>query len=159
MWGPSDRPRACSSPVGTYSRTNKVVAWPPEPAWRRRLRRAAAAADPASTSAGISDNIHISLLPQKPIGSHFAFALENKTQKSISSSVEMKRGVRGGAGRGWCDVGLIQIHLQLCEWSEQKTPQGWRCNFWVYTKILVRMTHKTNLLMSIKHSKLMKSRR
>lgn len=55
----------------------------------------------AALSAGLSDNVHLSLLPEEPISSHFAFALKKHRhthKQSMSSSMEMKP---GGGGCGW----------------------------------------------------------
>lgn len=77
-WSPSAPPLPPLSsfpsapPLRTYSRTNKVVTGPLEPS-------AVVSAGAAALSAGLSDNVHISLLPEEPISSHFAFALETHT--------------------------------------------------------------------------------
>lgn len=74
-WSPSAPPLSsftAAPPLRTYSRTNKVVTGPLEPS-------AVVSAGAASLSAGLSDNVHISLFPKEPIGSHFAFALETHT--------------------------------------------------------------------------------
>lgn len=70
--------------IRTYSRTNKVAARPPELQLGGFL---------------LSDYIHVGLLPEKPVRSHFAFALEGNTQinKFIDGeAVGLDGGVEGG---------------------------------------------------------------
>lgn len=63
---------AGKSPLRTYSRTNKRSG----SATGASAGVSAFAAAALTLSAGLSDNIHIGLLPKKPVRSHFAFALE-----------------------------------------------------------------------------------
>lgn len=151
-WSPSALPPPpprssfpSTPPLRTYSRTNKVVTVPLEPS-------ALVSAGAAALSAGLSDNVHISLLPEEPIGSHFAFALETHTHTHNQWACQWRwiRGGREGGGRSVAfhervTLVMTEAPLTLQPSSHSNQPHQSVKYHWNHNKLRPDFSYKAEL--------------